>query len=395
MATAEPFATEATAASAHLPSGPAQPRWRLFDRLVVAGFVVGLLLPGLVMATGRRPAAIENRPLLTAPPLTAASLLGGTWTTRLDAFLADNVYFRPWAIRLRGELEWATGGTGTREVVRGTDGWLYLGQSLDPACLLSADDVLAELAGLSAAFEANGQDFRFVAIPDKQSIYPEHVALGWRPTACVERDRATLRAGIPALAPHVIDGWSALEAARSTAGSGTAETPVFFRKDSHWTPTGAAAVIRALVSSIDPALWDEADVDRSGSASYAMDLGRLMGIRRREQVARVVMRPGMKVAGQNLVIPLGLERTVFTDTATGTDPTVPGRTLIIYDSFFGKFPGLVAPFFAQSTWVHVDDVVNQPELAAALGRFDRVVFARVERNLYQQDYAAALSRFIR
>ncbi|MGH9888884.1 MAG: hypothetical protein ACREBE_25350, partial [bacterium] len=131
----------------------------------------------------------------------------------------------------------------------------------------------------------------------------------------------------------------------------------------------------------------------SGTVAYAMDLARLMGIRRTERVLRVVIRPDMRIARTDVSLPVALERTVFRYTATGPDATVPGRTLLVYDSFFGKYPEMVAPFFADTTWLHVSDAITHPELADLLGEFDRVIFARAERSLYQGDDGKVLTRF--
>jgi hypothetical protein len=46
--------------------------------------------------------------------------------------------------------------------------------------------------------------------------------------------------------------------------------------------------------------------------------------------------------------------------------------------FFGIEVDLVAPFFAAATWIRVDDLLNNPELAEATGRDDTVIVARVE-----------------
>jgi hypothetical protein len=75
-------------------------------------------------------------------------------------------------------------------------------------------------------------------------------------------------------------------------------------------------------------------------------------------------------------------RDVFRITCTGDKPLLPGRTLVIYDSFFGIDTTLVAPYFADTTWVHVGDMLSHPELIRLLGPFDRVIFERVARGLY-------------
>ena len=69
-------------------------------------------------------------------------------------------------------------------------------------------------------------------------------------------------------------------------------------------------------------------------------------------------------------------------TATGDRPFLEGRTAIVYDSFFGRAMPLVAPFFAESVWIHHEDLIAHPEIAAIAGPFDRVVVERVERGLY-------------
>ena len=53
------------------------------------------------------------------PALTVAGLLDATWAAGVDGFLVDQLAPRPYAIRLRGELLWLTGGTGNPEVIRG------------------------------------------------------------------------------------------------------------------------------------------------------------------------------------------------------------------------------------------------------------------------------------
>jgi hypothetical protein len=102
----------------------------------------------------------------------------------------------------------------------------------------------------------------------------------------------------------------------------------------------------------------------------------------------------VSIARSDLAVPVDIHnaRAVFTTTATGPEATVPGRTLVIYDSFFGLDVNLVAPFFANATWVHVGDMGNHPELATLLGPFDTIVLERVERGLYGTDLATTLGR---
>jgi hypothetical protein len=54
----------------------------------------------------------------------------------------------------------------------------------------------------------------------------------------------------------------------------------------------------------------------------------------------------------------------------------------VYESFFGIQMASIAPFFADSTWIHFNDLLSHPEIGRLIGRADRVIFERVERGLY-------------
>jgi hypothetical protein len=64
---------------------------------------------------------------------------------------------------------------------------------------------------------------------------------------------------------------------------------------------------------------------------------------------------------------------------------VPGRTLIVYDSFFNISTGWITPWFEESIWVHHGDLHNVPAIAEALPPLDHVVFQRTERGIYFTD----------
>lgn len=385
-----PFAPERSAASAHLPEGPASPAWRRLDRLILAVTLVGLLAPGLLLAAGFHDRPIENRPLVAFPQVSLATLLDGSWFAGIDDYLADNIALRAYAVRVRGEVFYGLGGSGNPQVIRGRDGWLFTRSEFEPDCSYTAESVLAALDEAAAAADRRGFTFRFVAVPDKHVIYPDELAADPFPPPCSETDRASLRAGLATLGPVAIDGWSVLEAARQADPS----RELYYRGDTHWTPSGAIQVIRALVTSIDPALWNDADIVVSGTSRRSVDLALQLGIRRIETVPHVAVRRAATVTRTDMTVPVEIHnaRAIFTTTATGTAATVPGKTLIAYDSFFGLDVSLVAAFFADATWVHVSDLGNHPELATLLGPFDTVVFERVERGLYGTDLHKTFGR---
>jgi hypothetical protein len=387
---AQPFATEAGAADAHLPAGPPRGPWRLLDRLVVLAFAVAIVLPALLLVARVHTAQVENRKPRQLPALTVGGLLDATWPAGVDGFLTDHLAPRPYAIRLRGEAYWLTGGTGNPVAIRGRDGWLFFRGEFQPSCLFTGAQLGEALHNAAEAFDARKITFRFLLVPDKHAVYANAV----RPDSpfapsCEDTGRPDLEAAIGLLAAHAIDARAALEAARQVPG-----TPdLYFRQDTHWTPTGAAVAIGELIRSLDPGLWSDADVVIDGEQRRVMDTAALMGLRRVATTPKVVLRPDVEQHRADVEVPVAVQnaRAVFRITTSGTARTLPGRTLVLYDSFFGIDSRLVAPYFAESTWVHVGDMVHHPELAQLLGPFDRVILERVERGLYGTDLEAMLT----
>jgi alginate O-acetyltransferase complex protein AlgJ len=368
--------------SAHLPPPSPTRRWRQLDRLVVVVFCLGLIVPVLLSAAGLRPAAIENRPLLTAPPVSLESLLDPTWYASVDRFLTDNVPVRPFAVRLRGEANWRFGGTGNPAVVRGIGTWLFTRDEIAARCELTATDIAAGLDRANAAFAAAGQGFRFVVAPDKHAIHPEKLDPGMAyGSPCTDRQRDAMRAELGRRPAFAVDGWAALLAQRSARPDGP---PLYYAQDSHWTPSGALASIRELIRSLGPDLWRDDDVVEGKPKRVAMELARQMGLSRAETVASPRVRPSVDIVRTPIEVPVETNnaRAIYRITASGDRPLVPGRTAIVYDSFFGLYMSAVAPFFEETVWIHQGDLLNHPEIAQLVGPFDRVILERVERGLY-------------
>ena len=395
----EPFATEAGAAippaegSAHLPEGPASRRWRALDRLVLVAVAISLLVPAALLAAGVKARAIENRPLFVMPAVSVDGLLDGSWAKGVDAFLADNVAVRPIAVRLRGYAFYRSGGTGTTDVLRGKGNWLFPTNAFDPTCTHSIDEVTAAIGRAAAALDRAGIAVRFVVVPDKQTIYPEQVASNPVPPSCTDLGRPALRAAIAGLGVRGIDSWTLLDAAKLA----NPNVLLWYPGDTHWTSAGAIPIAGALVSSLEPAIWDASEIVTAERSSHADDLARSIGISRIERLPKVTGRIGVDVVQVNVPVSVQLHSapSIFTTTVQSVRPTVPGRTLIIYDSAFNEQQALLAPWFASATWVNGGDLQSHPELATQLGPFNTVIVDRVERFLYASDLDALLQGFER
>lgn len=357
--------------------------------MVAVAFAVVLVVPAVLFAIGLRPPDIENRPLLTPPQLSLGGLLDPSWYGALDRFLTDNLLFRAPAVRIVGVVEnELLGGTTNTQVIRGTGDWLFASVEMRPTCERSASQVLKQVDAVAGALAASDRTFRFLPIPDKHAVYPEAVrADSPLPTPCTDLRRPAMQAGVDARPKVAIDGWRLM---RDLRASGSEQTPLYFRADSHWTPTALMVEVHALVDSLQPGVWQESDVRPGPPLERDQELSRLLGLSKVEVVADVRVRPAMKVVERD--VPLKehthAARAVFEFRSTGLEPVVEGRTLIVYDSFFGNYIRHLAPFFRDSVWVHVDDLAANPALATELGRIDTVIFERVERELYRSNVSA-------
>ena len=366
----------------------------LFDRIVSIAFVVALIVPGVALAAGIRPVDLEDRPLASLPPLDVGSLTEPSTYAAIDRWIADRFPGRDTAVGAHAAIDYGVlGGSTTPDVIVGRNGWLFTRTELEPTCTFTAEQALAAFDEAAARLAAAHIDLRLIVPPDKHAIYPEDVAPGsGLGQACSDDRRTAMRNGMQARPNDAIELWSRISAAHAADPS----VPLYFRQDTHWTPLGAMIGTKALVESLSPGTWDDAQMPIDGLASYDTDLSRLIGLPAKERVPKIVVRPGVTI--DRSTIETSVHLTSAKDiphyrVAAGA-AAVEGRTLIIYDSFFRTNETRIAPWFRDSVWVHADDLKHFPELAADLPAFDHIVLERVERSVYDVDIEQLLTPVI-
>lgn len=366
----------------------------LLDRIVSVGFVVALFIPAIALAAGIRPDDLEGRPRATLPPLDARSLGESSTYAAIDRWFADRFPGRNEAVGAHAAIDYGVlGGSTTQNVVVGRNGWLFTRTELEPVCDFTAEQVLGALDRTAAALAERGMDMRLIVPPDKHTIHPEHVISGsGLGEACSDQRRAAMQAGMAARSDHAIEIWTSI-AARHAADPAT---PLYFKQDTHWTPLGAVIATRALVESLAPGVWDDAEMPIRGFAEYNTDLSRLIGLPRKERVPKLVVRPSVAFERTAIATEVDLKsaRDIGHYLVDRAAKAVEGRTLIIYDSYFRTNERRIAPWFRDSVWVHADDLKRSPELVRDLPRFDHVVVERVERSVYDIDLDALLAPVI-
>lgn len=200
---------------------------------------LGMLLPAQEDAAG------GNQALSRAPSLRDAE---GRWNpdylSQIQDYAGDNFYLRQEMITAWSALN-AKGlqSSITQDVVLGTDGWLYFGDTLpDYAGLDTMTDrerfsVVYNLSLISEYCESQGARFLFTVAPNKNSLYPVHM-----PGLTPSREPHDAE-----LLPEVMDQykwWSDYLDLFSLFRE--QEETLYFKTDSHWNGKGAACAADAI-----------------------------------------------------------------------------------------------------------------------------------------------------
>lgn len=202
------------------------------------------LIPSLGMALAPQAAEAGGNQALSAPPSLRDA--EGRWNTaylsQIQDYAGDNYFLRQDMITLWSALNVKLFRSSiTEDVVLGTDGWLYFGDTLpDYAGLEPMTDrelfsAARNLALISEYCESQGAKFLFTTAPNKNSLYPEHMP---SLTASQEpHDAERLSAELARQCVAELDCFALFRAQ---------EEPLYFRTDSHWNSQGAALAADAV-----------------------------------------------------------------------------------------------------------------------------------------------------
>jgi hypothetical protein len=255
-------------------------------------------------------------------------------------------------------------------VIRGRHGWLFLEDELKNACTpsISWSVAIARWERLAATVRASGRRVLVAFPPDKSTINPEYLPASYPESACLPRAKAQV--------------WRTIESARDPAILGlrramlAAKRPppdeLYFPADSHWDRKGAVLGLTAMLAHLGgPAQVRPADI-RRGRTTQIGDLTVLVGAPRKTSApAWTIARPVAAATRTKEVLPHGGKSVVRTRPAGGA-PLLPGRTLLIYDSYGELMIPALSKYTRQlsaSAWFDTqpDDVIE------AIARADTVI----------------------
>lgn len=226
-------------------------RWSI---ALIASFFTALWLPTLdnVLHLDRSGPMDENRALAPPPLLEWSGQAVKEFPQRFETWYEDRFGFRELLVRQYHTVHFGWLGIADPEkVVKGQDGWLYLGRHtlIDEARGLKAledgevEAWVGALEKLRAWQESRGGAFLCVLVPDKYRVFPEH-APGWFAVSESRRKEQVL-AGLMSRGIAVLDLTTALRQAKSES-----PYPIWLKTDTHWNGVGAYYGYRAILAQL-------------------------------------------------------------------------------------------------------------------------------------------------
>ena len=239
----------------------------------------------------------------------------------------------------------------------GTDGWLYLQAELELACArpIGLDEALRRWRDLVQIVRDSGRRAVLVIAPDKASVVPEHLPGTYPGEQCQAGPRREQQRAYATADERSVYLRRRLLDLKRTSGK-----EVYYRKDTHWNPFGAAELVRAALPRVSDDVRVRADeVAVQDSVPYTGDLTTLLGQPVEDRAPAVTIQRSADAA------------------------VLPGRTLFVRDSFGLVAEPLLKPYaadLATAPW----DGVSGDQMAAAIADADTVVFETAERLVDQR-----------
>ena len=314
-------------------------------------------------------ASTEKRELAAFPRLTKEGEgFNLAFFSELNTYLSEHFSFRSQLVTADSVAKASLFGTSSEDqVIVGTDGWLYFEKTMDDywgrnvldergtACLARTVELMQEYV------QGQGAAFAFAVVPNKNTVYPEHM-----PYYTLKTPDPTNRERLAAaLGPrsYVTDLTAVLRAPGEL---------LYHKRDSHWNTLGALAGYNAVMDTLGLPHEDYADTPRSVQRIWDGDLDAMLdpGLGRKDD--QVVLdttwhyRYTSSFRSEEDI-------TITTENDRGT-----GRLLMFRDSFGNA----VLPFFAQAfREAEFSRAVPYWLDLTAARQADAVVVEIVERNL--------------
>jgi hypothetical protein len=229
------------------------PNWIL--PVLCASFLLVFAL-ALMLTPQKEYSAEENRALTTAPRLTAASLLDGSYTRTLGDYFADQFPLRAGFVRLKARCEQLFFGQENNGVIFGKDDYLIPRQEYTEAEYAVLDRNLAAAQQLAQALADNAATAQiptvFAPVPRSIDVNRSKLPRRYDPQQSDAVWEHLQNASLVQAQGYVDFRVPLIEAAERGE-------QVWFRTDHHWTTEGAYLAYVALGEVLGYTPYDRAD----------------------------------------------------------------------------------------------------------------------------------------
>jgi len=345
------------------------------------GFAV-LAAPTVAYSFGIRATPNQNRATTDFDDLR----VGWDSLSTLGDFIDDRLPLRSaatdldsWIDRRVFDEEPAFGGGASPRVIHGDQGRLFLYDDVTAACssLATANEDLGRLIRFTDTIVASGRPVTIAVAPNKTTVYSDLLPDEFPGRDCLLEYSNELWTYFDSHSGE--STWVDLRSELVDARSETLE-PLYLPLDSHWNTLGATVASRAIVESIQPGVWDDSEIVDLEVGEYSGDLTRLLGESTIDETARVAVdRPGLISQTEEVRDSGDINQIDRTRRHSGEGVAlIPGRTLILMDSFGVYAIEQLSPWFEEITFFHLN--INDADLVAQrIDDADRVVIISAER----------------
>lgn len=271
--------------------------------------------------------------------------------------------------------------------VEGRDGYLFIGTDFDLGCGSGAEfeDYLANLGRLATVIADSGREVVWTIAPDKSTTLVDRLPEKVPQDRCFRENQRWQEHLLETVGdPHYVDTLGLLREADA------AGTQVYWRGDSHWTSYGASLWLLEMVERLDPTVVDRVEVTRSS----AERTGDLYVMAKRTDVESA---PSASFSTDSTMeaVPGPTPFDPSTDSwgplqwrNVPDDGLLPGRTLLIGDSFSYAGIDLTMPLFARGAFAWFQ-YLDTAELARQVRASDTVVIEVAQRTLTHSSVATS------
>jgi alginate O-acetyltransferase complex protein AlgJ len=258
--------------------------------LLIGAFFVLLWLPladNLLRVDPTRPTD-ENRALAPPPLMEWSEQAVKEFPRRFGSWYDDHFGLRNFLVRQYHSVHFGWLGIADPEkVIKGKDGWLYLGRKtlideargLKPMAKEEIEAWVEKIDAIRRWQETRGGTFLLALVPDKHRVFPESLP-GWF-VPSEERRKEQLMDALAPTGMNVLDLSDAMASAKSAS-----EYPVWLKTDTHWTGVGAYYGYRAIFERlnltpvpIDELVLADTPPKRDGAWHNSGNLAGLLGVR--------------------------------------------------------------------------------------------------------------------